>query len=168
MTPDGKILTYGTDLNGLQSGLHIRDVWDPATNTHTTINSTIHSDLFCSVGLIVPETGQVLIAGGDARSDGVTSAGTPHANFFDSTTMTELPSSTGDMQFSRWYATSVQLGTGQILLLGGRDDNPDLAHNSAYAEVYTPGMVSTPSPAPTLTRFSYQGTSALSPILVDL
>ena len=37
MTPDGKILTYGTDQNGVQSGLHIIDVWDPKTNVHTTI-----------------------------------------------------------------------------------------------------------------------------------
>jgi hypothetical protein len=43
------------------------------------------------------------------------------------------------MQFARWYASAVQLGTGQILLIGGRDDNPDLTHYSAYAEVYTPG-----------------------------
>ena len=53
--------------------------------------------------------------------------------------MTENPSSTGAMQFARWYASAVQLSTGQILLIGGRDDNPDLAHYSAYAEVYTPG-----------------------------
>jgi hypothetical protein len=65
MTPDGKILTYGTDQNGVQSGLHILDIWNPATNTHTTIENTTHTGVFCSVGLIVPETGQVLISGGD-------------------------------------------------------------------------------------------------------
>src|SRR4029077_3658513 len=69
MTPDGKILTYGTDPNGVQSGLHILDIWDPATNTHTIIDNTTHTDEFCSVGLIVPETGQVMISGGDARPD---------------------------------------------------------------------------------------------------
>src|ERR1700745_979938 len=53
--------------------------------------------------------------------------------------MTESPSSTGAMQFARWYGSAVQLGSGQILLIGGRDDNPDLTHYSAYAEVYTPG-----------------------------
>ena len=139
MTPDGKILTYGTDQNGVVSGLHVLDVWDPATNSHTTINSTTHSDVFCSVGLIVPETGQVLITGGDARTEGAFNVGIPDANFYNPNTLTVLPSSTGDMQFSRWYGSAVQLATGQILLLGGRDDNRDMTHNSAYAEVYTPG-----------------------------
>ena len=96
MTPDGKILTYGTDQTGLQSGLHILDVWDPATNIHTRIDCTTHTDVFCSVGLIVPETGQVLISGGDARPDGNVNAGVPDVNFYDPNTMTENPSSTGD------------------------------------------------------------------------
>jgi hypothetical protein len=139
MTPDGKILTYGTDQNGVQSGLHILDIWDPATNTHTLIDNTTHTDSFCSVGLIVPETGQVMISGGDARPDGNFNGGVQDVNFYDPATMTENPSSTGAMQFARWYASAVQLGTGQILLIGGRDDNPVLAHYSAYAEVYTPG-----------------------------
>src|SRR3984893_16213382 len=139
MTPDGKILTYGTDPSGVQSGLHILDIWDPATNTHTIIDNTTHTDEFCSVGMIVPETGQVMISGGDARPGGNVNGGVQDVNFYDPTTMTENPSSTGAMQFARWYASAVQLGTGQILLIGGRDDNPDLAHYSAYAEVYTPG-----------------------------
>src|SRR5262249_7537754 len=139
MTPDGKILTYGTDPNGVQSGLHSLDIWDPATNTHTIIDNTTHTDSFCSVGLIVPETGQVMISGGDARPDGNVNVGVQDVNFYDPATMTENPSSTGAMQFARWYASAVQLGTGQILLIGGRDDNPDLTHYSAYAEVYTPG-----------------------------
>ena len=140
MTPDGKILTYGTDQNGVQSGLHIIDIWDPVTGVHTTIDNTTHTDLFCSVGLIVPETGQVLISGGDARPDGNFNGGVQDVNFYDPVTMTENPSSTGVMQFARWYASAVQLANGQILLIGGRDGSPaNDIHYSAYAEVYTPG-----------------------------
>jgi hypothetical protein len=141
MMPNGKILTFGTDQPDQQfaSALHIRDVWDPATNTHWRIDSTTHTDEFCSAGLVVPETGQVLMCGGDDRPNGIINVGTTDVTFFDPTTMTENPSSTGPMQFPRWYASAVQLGTGQILLLGGRDDNPDFNHRSAYAEVYTPG-----------------------------
>src|SRR5882672_12333642 len=95
MTPDGKILTYGTDQNGVQSGLHIIDIWDPITNTHTTIENTTHTDLFCSVGLIVPETGQVLISGGDARPDGGFNDGVQDVNFLAADGSALTPSSTG-------------------------------------------------------------------------
>ena len=73
MTPDGKILTYGTDQNGVQSGLHIIDIWDPVTGVHTTIDNTTHTDLFCSVGLIYPKQ-TVLISGGDARRTATSTA----------------------------------------------------------------------------------------------
>ena len=29
LTPDGRVLTYGTDGNGMQTGFFIYDVWDP-------------------------------------------------------------------------------------------------------------------------------------------
>ncbi len=139
MAPDGTIISYGTNQDGVQSGLHLIDVWNPVTNTHTTIEHTSHTDLFCTVGLIIPETGQILISGGDARPDGGFNLGVQDVNFYNYTTQTLDPSSTGVMQFARWYGTAVQLGTGQIILIGGRDDVPGGQHYSAYSEVYTPG-----------------------------
>src|SRR5262245_33391964 len=65
--PDGKILTYGTDQDGNQGAFKIYDVWDPVTNTHNTLPNPTLVDEFCSAGLIIPTTGQILIAGGDAR-----------------------------------------------------------------------------------------------------
>ena len=67
--PNGKILSYGTDQAGNQGAL-IYDVWDPATNTHITLPNGLNVDEFCSAALIIPTTGQVLIAGGDARTNG--------------------------------------------------------------------------------------------------
>ena len=88
MTPDGKILTYGTDQNGVQSGLHIIDSWDPLTHQHTTIEQTTGTDLFCSCCIIIPETGEILIAGGDGRPDGNFNGGVPDTNIYDPVTQT--------------------------------------------------------------------------------
>ena len=45
LTPDGKVLTFGTGSDGQQSGLHIFDVWDPLTGTHQTLQHTVHTDI---------------------------------------------------------------------------------------------------------------------------
>jgi hypothetical protein len=140
LTPDGRILTFGTDQNGLQSGLHIYDVWDPATGTHSTLSHTTNSDLFCAVAMIVPETGEILIAGGDARPIGNFNSGIADVNIFNYTDQTLTHSPTGPMAFSRWYASAVTTASGQIVMIGGRDDSPpDDIHYSPYVEVYTPG-----------------------------
>ena len=142
LTPDGKVLTFGTDQDGSQSGLHIYDVWDPATNTHTTLEHHTHSDIFCSAAVIVPDTGQVLISGGDARPLGAVNSGVPDVTVFDPTSETLTHSPTGSMEFSRWYGTAVTLGNGQIVMLGGLDDQGTTstgATYSAYPEIYTPG-----------------------------
>lgn len=67
LTPDNKILTYGTDLRGAQGGYMVYDVWDPVTNQHFTLDNTLRTDMFCSVAFVVPATDEILIAGGDAR-----------------------------------------------------------------------------------------------------
>ena len=131
--------TFGTDTNGVQSGLHIYDVWDPVTNVHLTLEHHTNSDIFCSAGLIIPETGEIIIAGGDARPDGHVNAGIPDVNVFDYSDDSLTHSPTGPMEFSRWYASALTLGDGQILLIGGRNNSfPEVAF-SPYCEIYTPG-----------------------------
>jgi hypothetical protein len=70
LTPDGKVLTFGTDEAGMQGGQFVYDVWDPVTGEHTTLPNTTATDIFCSVAVIVPTTGEILIAGGDSRGAG--------------------------------------------------------------------------------------------------
>ena len=58
LTPDGKILTYGTDQFGTAGrGALIYDVWDPATNIHYTLPNKTQTDMFCSAAIVVPSTG---------------------------------------------------------------------------------------------------------------
>ena len=55
----------------------------------------------------MPETGQVMISGGDARPVGNFNGGVQDVNFYNPANRTENPSSTGAMQFARWYASAV-------------------------------------------------------------
>ncbi len=60
LTPDNKILTYGTDQLGQQGAQLVYDVWDIAANTHYTLPNTTPTDMFCSAAAVVPVTGQIL------------------------------------------------------------------------------------------------------------
>ncbi|MEO8094962.1 MAG: galactose oxidase-like domain-containing protein, partial [Pseudolysinimonas sp.] len=139
MTPDGNIVTYGTDTTGAQGGLHVYDVWNPTTNVHLTLEHDTNSDIFCAAAIIIPETGEILVAGGDARPDGHVNAGIPDVNIYNPTDMSMEHSATGAMEFARWYGTAVTLGSGQILMIGGRNEAFPESDFSPYAEIYTPG-----------------------------
>src|SRR5262245_40340220 len=151
LTPDGKVLTYGTDQLGQQGAQLIYDVWDIATNTHYTLPNRTPTDMFCSAAALVPETGQILIMGGDSRGHDPTEVnlGVHDANVFDPATMSvspldpDCPIGTvegdhicgGHMQFERWYPTAVTLANGKIVVMGGRDGTGD---GVGTPELYTP------------------------------
>ena len=68
LTPDGRVLTYGTKSDGTQTGYFIYDVWDPTAGLgggHFTLNNMTLTDIFCSSQVILPATGSIFIAGGD-------------------------------------------------------------------------------------------------------
>ena len=137
VTPDGKILTYGTDQAGLQGAYKIYDVWDPITNTHNTLPNKTGTDEFCGAAAIIPETGgEVLITGGDARPLGSVNTGVADTNIFDYKTDSLTPNPSGPMAFARWYPTLITLDTGQLLILGGRDLS---GAGVGYPEIFTPG-----------------------------
>ena len=51
MTPEGRVLTYGTKSDGTQTGFFIYDLWDPAvgpTGGHLTLDNRTATDIFCS------------------------------------------------------------------------------------------------------------------------
>ena len=82
LTPDGKILSYGTDQSGLQGAYKIYDVWDPTTNTHNTLPNKTFTDEFCAAAEIIPQTGDVILTGGDARPLGSVNNGRPETPIF--------------------------------------------------------------------------------------
>ena len=89
LTPDGRVLTYGTNGAGAQTGYFIYDIWDPSAGPaggHVTLDNLTQTDIFCSSQIILPQTGQILITGGDNwTGTGTTNTGNNKSNLFDFT-----------------------------------------------------------------------------------
>jgi hypothetical protein len=123
MTPQGKIFTWGTNSAGIQGAQFSYDLWDPEAGTgtasHNTLTNTLGVDSFCSAAIMLPESGDILMSGGDARPQGFVNHGINSAPIFD--TGDNTLSSAADMNSARWYPTSIALPNGEILLSGGRD-----------------------------------------------
>jgi hypothetical protein len=87
LTPDGRVLTYGTKGDGQQTGYFIYDVWDPSSGLnggHMTLNNLTLTDIFCSSQVILPMTGEIFIAGGDNwTGTGTTNTGNNNSNVFN-------------------------------------------------------------------------------------
>lgn len=131
---DGRVLTYGTDRSGKQTGYFIYDVWNPSTtvingqppNSHYTLENKTTTDIFCSAQIILPQSGDVLIAGGDNwTGSSTTNTGNNHSNIFSPNANTLTPEYGSDgitrktMNRARWYATPTTLPDGQIYIQGG-------------------------------------------------
>ncbi len=136
ITPDNKILSFGTDQQGTQGGF-VYDVWDIKTNSHYTLPNKTATDLFCSACILVPLTGEILIGGGDARPLGKVNQGVDDVNVFNYQDMSLSASITGDMAYARWYPTTISLANGKVLILGGKDIN---GKGVGMPELYTPDV----------------------------
>jgi len=121
LTPDGRVLSYGTDGAGTATGYFIYDVWDPSaglSNGHITLDNMTQTDLFCSSQIVLPDSGLVFIAGGDtlASSEGqnIPNDNTNLYNYSDDT-LTRGP----NMNRARWYASTTVLPNGDVYIQGG-------------------------------------------------
>jgi len=127
---DGRLLTYGTgnttaglpDNQVQQTGYFIYDVWDPslgqAPNSHTTLPNTTKTDIFCSAQILLPQSGNVLVAGGDNwTGTQTTNTGNNNSNIFNpgDNTLTRGV----NMTRQRWYASPLTLPDGRIYIQGG-------------------------------------------------
>jgi hypothetical protein len=139
LLPDGRLMSYGTDGLGNQTGQFIYDVWNPTvgtgTNSHLTLPNTTGTDTFCSGQIVLPASGAVLLAGGDKTVNGVRNYSVNDVNLFDYKS-TALYSAQAPMSFIRWYPTVVTTAAGEVLVLGGRIDPNTPAPTP---EVYTEG-----------------------------
>ncbi len=130
LTPDGRVLTYGTTGTGTQTGYFIYDVWDPAAGLgggHMTLQNMTLTDLFCSTQIILPQSGDILISGGDNwTGSNTTNTGNNNSNLFDYGDNTLARSV--NMHRSRWYASSTALVNGEIYIQGGAGgtDRPEV------------------------------------------
>lgn len=141
LLPDGRVMSYGTDAKGVQTGQFIYDVWDPklgtGTPSHLVLPNTTGTDTFCSAQIIVPTSGAVLLAGGDKTVNGVRNYSVNDVNLFDyrSSALYQAPQPMRDV---RWYPTVVTLASGQVLVLGGRASLTELSVPAP--ELYTEGQ----------------------------
>ena len=137
LTPEGKVMNFGTDENGVQGAQFFYDVWNPelgtGANSHYTLPNTLGVDSFCSAAVLLPETGGVLMSGGDNRPNGGTNRGIDDALIYD--TQSNSLSSAADMGSARWYPTSTVLPNGDILLNGGINT---AGQSVTTPEVYSP------------------------------
>jgi hypothetical protein len=131
LLPEGRVLTYGTDTNGRQTGFFTYDVWDPAAGLgagHLTLPNGTGTDIFCGSQLVLPHSGAgVLLAGGDNWTGTSTAnTGNNDSNIFDPTTNTLRRAN--DMKRARWYSTATTLANGETYIQGGGGgtDRPEI------------------------------------------
>ncbi|MBT9608425.1 MAG: DUF1929 domain-containing protein [Aquabacterium sp.] len=140
LLPDGRVMSYGSDGQGNQTGQFIYDVWDPSKGTaaasHLTLPNTTGTDTFCSGQIVLPASGAVLLTGGDKIVNGVRNYSVNDVNLFDWRT-NSLYSAQQPMAFLRWYPTVLTTAAGEVLVLGGRADPNTPAPTP---EVYTEGV----------------------------
>ncbi len=121
LTPEGRVLSYGSDANGTQSGLFVYDVWDPELGldaaSHQLLPNNTNVDIFCSAQLLLPN-GDVEIYGGDVTVSG-RSTNAPNAAVTLYRPIDDSLTRTGTMNRERWYATATTLPNGEVYIQGG-------------------------------------------------
>lgn len=138
--PDGRVLSFGTNENGMQSGAFVYALWDYRTGTGVALEQTTATDIFCANMALDPYLGLTMIIGGDGEPIGQEAFGVNHVNAFDHRTETIAPSVFGNMTGSRWYPSVVTLGSGDLLTLGGRSNQIGGGAGDDTVEIYRSGL----------------------------
>ena len=137
LLPDGRVMTYGTNISSRGAGEFMYDIFDPAEEAfgtpaaHLTLENTTGTFLFCSAQVLLPVSGELLLSGGDIVKNGsLLNRGVADVNIFNPVNNQLRPAS-AKMKRPRWYGTSTVLPNGEIYLQGGTDgeDHPEVRGN---------------------------------------
>jgi hypothetical protein len=115
----GKVLFWGYPV-GRVGGPSPARVYDPIANTLTDVTVPWPIDIFCSALSILPN-GTVLVDGGTDDAQYPADSGIPNTSFFNPTT--NIWSTGPAMTYARWYPTTLELSTGNILAVSGAAQN---------------------------------------------
>ena len=141
LTPDGRVVTYGSQSNGKQSGYFLYDVWDPEAGLaggHLTLPNQTQTDIFCSAQVVLPQSGSIFLAGGDTwNGTQSTNIGTNNTNLFDYTNNTLTRGN--NLNRARWYSTTTTLANGEVYIQGGNGgaDFPEVRDASGNFRLLT-------------------------------
>lgn len=122
LTPDGRVMTFGTDHNVENDYKFRYDVWDPTVGTgkesHTLMPQVTDTFLFCAAQILLQD-GRLMILGGDLLKDGrTTSTGDDDVNLYDPKDNSMVKTQNG-MALPRWYASATMLPNGDVYVQGG-------------------------------------------------
>jgi len=143
LTPDGRVLSYGTTDTGARTGYYLYDIWDPqlglGSSSHTTLPNTTEVDIFCNAQLLLPD-GSIEMWGGDVVNL-ETGRATLQPND-DSNRFSPLDNSlarTAKMFRKRWYATATTLPNGEVYIQGGTggEDLPEVRTSTGNFRLLT-------------------------------
>ena len=130
LMPDGRVMSYGTDGSGRQTGYFLFDVWDPAGGLdggHLTLPNGTGTDIFCGSQVVLPGGDAVFLAGGDNwTGTATTNTGNNNSNLFSPATNTLARGN--NMNRARWYSSSTTLLNGDVYIQGGSGgtDRPEV------------------------------------------
>ncbi len=130
LTPDMRVMSYGTDGIARQTGYFIYDLWDINAGLeggHLTLDNVTSTDLFCGSQVVLPQGGQVFLAGGDNwTGTQTTNTGNNNSNVLDLSS--SVLSRGNNMNRARWYSGSTVLLNGEVYIQGGSSgtDRPEV------------------------------------------
>lgn len=132
LLPDGRVLSYGTDGLGAQTGYFIYDVWAPALgfglDAHLTLPNLSSTNIFCNAQLLLPQpdAGVLMLGGSRWNDDKTIHLGNYRSLQFSY--LTNLLKRKADMQRQRYYASATTLPNGEVYIQGGTsgEDHPEV------------------------------------------
>ncbi len=126
LLPDGDVLMYDAWEYGAAPSARL---WNPNTLNFTSVPN-VTSGIFCAGQAMLPD-GRQLVSGGHQGSG----SGINHTNVFNwqNNTWARL----ADMNYDRWYPSTISLMDGRVLALGGEATSGTFVH---VPEIYNPAL----------------------------